>query len=217
MLSLIADGLAHYVENHTSVAPPLLEELRETTYRELSSPQMQVGVVEGTFLKLLVSLSRAERALEVGTFSGYSTLCIAAGLPETGRVITCDKDPVATRVARRFFDQSPHGRKIDLRLGEAAGTLAELASQGASFDFVFLDADKENYVLYWDLVVPMVRPGGLIVADNTLWSGRVLAPKTASDLGVVAFNTRVHEDTRVEHVLLSVRDGIMLARKHSAE
>jgi len=217
MLSLIAEDLARYVEAHTSRESPLLSELREVTYRDLASPQMQVGSVEGVLLKMLVQLTRTREALEVGTFSGYSSLSIAAGLPAAGRLITCDVDPIATRIAQQFFDRSPHGHKIELRLGWATTTLATLAEQGRTFDFAFIDADKENYVRYWDLILPMLRPGGLVVADNTLWSGRVLNPTSEADHGVVAFNEHVARDARVEHVLLSVRDGIMLARKHEAE
>jgi caffeoyl-CoA O-methyltransferase len=213
MLSLIRDDLAAYVEQHTSPVPELLRELREETLRDLPYAQMQVGRVEGTLLRILVAMSGARRVLELGTFSGYSALCMAAALPADGRLVTCDIDPVATAVARRYFDRSPHGKKIELRLGDAAQTLDELARSGAQFDFVFLDADKESYVRYWDAIVPMLPAGGIVVADNTLWSGKVLHPTAASDQGIVAFNDRVAADDRVEHVLLSVRDGIMIARK----
>ena len=222
MLSLIREDLAAYVEQHTSPVPELLRELREETLRDLPYAQMQVGRVEGTLLRMLVHISRARRVLELGTFSGYSALCMASALPDDGKLVTCDIDPVATAVARKYFERSPHGAKIELRLGDAAQTLAELShsppggdgtKQGASFDFVFIDADKESYVRYWDAVIPMLPMGGIVVADNTLWSGKVLHPTSTSDEGIVAFNDRVAADDRVEHVLLSVRDGIMIARK----
>ncbi len=213
MLSLISEDLAAYVEQHTSPVPELLRELREETLRDLPNAQMQVGRVEGTLLRILVGMSGARAVLELGTFSGYSALCMAAALPDDGRLVTCDIDPVATAVARRYFDRSPHGKKIELRLGDAFASIAELSRQGARFDFVFIDADKESYVRYWDAVIPMLPVGGIVCADNTLWSGKVLHPTSASDKGIVAFNDRVAADDRVEHVLLSVRDGIMIARK----
>jgi caffeoyl-CoA O-methyltransferase len=215
MLSLFGEDLSRYVEDHADPEPALLAELREVTHRELADPQMQVGRVEGAFLRMLVQLVGARRVLEIGTYSGYSALCMAAGLPDDGHLVTCDIDPVATTTARAFFARSPHGRKIELRLGPAADTVAGLAERGHTFDFVFIDADKESYLRYWELVVPMVRPGGLVVADNTLWSGRVLCPTSDSDRGIVAFNERVRNDDRVERVLLSVRDGMMLARKRT--
>lgn len=215
MLSLLSNDLARYVEEHTSAEDPLLLELRDVTYARLQDPQMQVGRVEGTFLRLLVQLSRARTVLEVGTFSGYSALSMAAGLPSDGRLVTCDVDPEAAKVAQSFFDRSPHGSKIQLRLGPAAQTLQSLANEGMCFDFVFLDADKPSYVDYLELAVPMLEPGGLLVADNVLWGGRVIAPQSNSDRGIVAFNERVRNDSRLEHVLLSVRDGMMLARKRT--
>ena len=213
MPALISDDIARYVEEHCDPEPPLLAELREETHRDLKWPQMQVGRVEGALLRMLVRISGARSVLEIGTYSGYSALSMAAGLPEGGRLITCDLDPVATAVARRYFERSPDGAKIELRLGEAAKTLAALAEAGERFDLVFMDADKQGYVHYWDAVLPMLDAGGLIVADNTLWGGQVLDPQDDSDRGIVAFNTKVREDPRVDHVLLSVRDGIMLARK----
>ncbi len=215
MLTIIPEAIAEYVENHASAEPPLLSELRDATFQDLEDPQMQVGRVEGTFLRLLIQLIGARRVLEIGTFSGYSALSMAAGLPDDGRLITCDIDPVATKVAQRFFDQSPHGSKIELRLGDAAATLSALGAENQPFDLAFVDADKESYVRYWDAVIPMLRPGGLLVADNTLWSGKVLHPQEPSDHAIVRFNEHVRNDPRVEHVLLSVRDGMMLARKRA--
>lgn len=213
MLSLIDERLARYVEDHAAREPELLSRLRDETVRDLEDPQMQVGRVEGAFLRLLVQLSGARRVLEIGTFSGYSALSMAAGLPEDGRLVTCDIDPKAVAIARRYFDESGLGHKIEIRLGRALQTLEQLQKANAGFDLVFIDADKEGYVDYWEAVLPMLGPGGLVVADNTLWSGRVLDPQSASDHAIVRFNRRVAEDERVEQVLLSVRDGIMLARK----
>jgi len=213
MDSIIPEAIAQYVEQHSSPVPELLQQLREETYSALDAPHMQVGRVEGALLKLLVQLSGARRVLEVGTFSGYSALSMASGLPDDGRLTTCDIDPVATAVAQRYFDRSPHGSKIELRLGPAIDTIRAMAEAGERVDLLFLDADKESYLDYYEAALPMLPSGGLVVADNTLWSGRVLDPKSASDHAIVRFNARVAADERVEHVLLSVRDGVMLARK----
>jgi caffeoyl-CoA O-methyltransferase len=213
MLTIIPEVLAHYVEAHSAPEPELLQALRDETQASLAMPQMQVGRVEGALLRMLVQLTRAKRVLEVGTYSGYSALAMASGLPDDGKLVTCDIDPVATAVARRYFERSPHGHKIELRLGPAIETIRELAGQGASFDLLFLDADKQGYLDYYEAALPMLPAGGLVVADNTLWSGRVLEPKEDSDHAIVRFNARVAADERVETVLLSVRDGVMLARK----
>lgn len=213
MLSLFSEDLAAYVESNAPDEPKLLAELKEATYAALDDPQMQVGRVEGALLRMLAMLTSARRVLEIGTFSGYSTLSLAAGTAEGGRVITCDIDPEATALAQTFWARSAHGHKIELRLGPALETLKALADEAEPFDLAFIDADKTEYEAYWEALVPMMRPGGLIVADNTLWSGKVLHPEAPSDHGLVAFNERVRADPRVDAVLLSVRDGITLARK----
>jgi len=173
---------------------------------------MQVGNVEGTFLRMLVAISGAKRVLEIGTFTGYSALSMAEALPEGGTLLTCDIDPVCTAIAQSFFDRTPHGKKIEIRLGDAIATLRALPASDM-FDLVFLDAVKASYCEYFDLVLPHVPTGGLIIADNTLWSGKVLDPKTADDIGIDAYNTKVTNDPRVDNALLSIRDGIMVARK----
>jgi caffeoyl-CoA O-methyltransferase len=174
---------------------------------------MQVGQVEGAFLRLLVALHRPQRILEIGTFSGYSALAMAGAMPPGGQLITCDIDPVATAVATRYFAAAGLADRITLRLAPALDTIRRLAADGYRPDLVFIDADKPGYVDYWDAVLPLLPVGGLVVADNTLWSGKVVNPQDASDHAIVRFNARVAADPRVEHVLLSVRDGIMLARK----
>jgi caffeoyl-CoA O-methyltransferase len=209
-LTLVPDAIEKYAQEHTDVPGPLFEELRQITYERMSAPQMQVGRLEGVFLRMLVRMTGARRVLEIGTFTGYSALMMAEGLPEEGELITCDVDPEAEAIARDFFARSPHGKKISLRMGPALETLKTL--QGP-FDLAFIDADKQNYGHYYDAVLPLLRPGGLLVADNTLWSGRVLEPKSESDQAIVAFNARVAADPRVEKVLLTVRDGMMLALK----
>jgi caffeoyl-CoA O-methyltransferase len=212
MTPIVTPEIERYVHDHTRARPPLFDELRDYTYANVPDAGMQVGRVEGALLKLLAGISGARRALEIGTFTGYSALCIAEALPDDGELITCDRDPEVTRVARSFFDRSEHGRKIRIALGDALETVRALPEEPA-FDLTFIDADKERYLAYYEAVLPRLRRGGLIVADNTLWSGQVLDPQTDSARAIVAFNARVTSDPRVENVLLSVRDGVMLARK----
>ena len=209
-MTLVPEAIEDYAQAHTESVAPLFEALREETFASMKSPQMQVGRLEGNFLRLLVKLSGAKRALEIGMFTGYSGLMIASGLPEDGTLITCDVDPKAEAIARRAFAKSPVGRKIEIRMGPALETLKTLKGP---LDFVFIDADKENYLAYFEAVLPLLKQGGFLVADNTLWSGAVLKPKTASDLAIVAFNDAVAKDNRVDKVLLTVRDGMTLAVK----
>lgn len=212
MRLLVSPEIDRYVHDHTRARPALFDDLREVTYADMKDPQMQVGRVEGTLLKILVALSRASRAIEIGTFTGYSALCMAEALPEGGELVTCDVDPRAMDVARSFFERSPHGRKITPRLGDALETVRAMPEE-PSFDLAFVDADKERYLDYYEALLPRLRQGGLLIADNTLWSGEVLAPTTRSAEAIVQFNDHVTRDPRVENVLLSVRDGVMLVRK----
>jgi len=212
MKPIVNPDIERYVHEHTRPLPPLFDELREATYASMKSPQMQVGRVEGSLLKMFCRLVGARRILEIGTFTGFSALAMAEALPEGGELITCDRDPEATSIARAFFDRSPHASKITLRLGDALETVRGLPHD-QPFDVAFIDADKGRYIDYYEAVLPRLRPGGLIIADNTLWSGKVLEPRDADDHAIVAFNDHVNQDPRVENVLLSVRDGMMLAYK----
>lgn len=209
-MNLVSEAIDAFAAEHTSGEDALLSELVQETRTTMKWFQMQVGRVEGTFLKLLVQLTGARRIVELGMFTGYSALMMAAGLPEDGRLVTCDVDPEAERIARKYFLRSPHGKKIDVRMGPGLQTLRSLEGP---IDMAFIDADKENYSSYYEELMRLLKPGGLIVADNTLWGGRVLDPKDSSDKAIAAFNERVKADPRVEHVLLTVRDGMMLVRK----
>jgi caffeoyl-CoA O-methyltransferase len=209
-MTLVPEAIEAYAAEHSEPVAPLFEALREETYASMQSPGMQVGRIEGNLLRLLVKLAGAKHALEIGMFTGYSGLMIASGLPEDGTLITCDIDPKAEAIARRAFAKSPAGRKIEIRMGPALQTLKTLKGP---LDFVFIDADKENYLAYYEAVLPLLRKGGLLVADNTLWSGKVLAPKSTSDNAIVSFNQAVAKDARVDKVLLTVRDGMTLAVK----
>lgn len=207
---LLDPAIVEYADRYTSESAPLYGRLVRETEESTLVPAMQLGRLEGRLLTFLVRISGARRAIELGTFTGYSALSIAEGLPEDGRLVTCDIDERTTEIARRYFVEAPWGHKIDLRLAPALETLAALEGP---FDFAFLDADKERYIEYWEALVPKVRPGGLLVIDNVLWSGTVLAPRTRGAKAVAAFNEHVARDSRVETVLLAIRDGLTLARK----
>ncbi len=209
-MQIVDPALEAYAARHSSRESALFKHLARATWAKTDLPQMQVGHLEGSFLRLVMRLVRAKRVLEIGTFTGYSALAMAEGLSPGGRLITCDIDPVATQIARAYWAQSPHGRKIELRLGPAAETIQRLQGR---FDAVFIDADKENYLRYWQLCVPKVRRGGILLVDNVLWGGRVLHPHDRSDHAIVAFNRRVAADRRVDAVMLPLRDGLTLAYK----
>jgi len=176
---------------------------------------MMVGVLEGRFLEFLVFMTGARRVLEIGTFTGYSALSMAAALPPDGRVVTCDIDPVTNAIARRHVLSSPFADRIDLRLGPALDTIAAL---DGPFDLVFVDADKESYLAYYEAVLPKLADRGVIVVDNVLWSGRVLDPsdQTADTRAIRAFNEAVVADPRVVCVMTTVRDGVTLIRRAEA-
>lgn len=211
MAFIVSEELEAYARACTSGMHPVYERLREVTFSgEIPRPQMQVGPLEGSLLRLLVRLSGARRALEVGTFTGYSALCIAEGLPEGGELVTIDRDASVAEVARRFFAEVPWGARIELRVGDARALVP--AVEGP-LDFAFIDADKAGYAAYWDAIVPKLSVGGLVVVDNVLWSGRVLDPAAPDDHAIVDFNDKAVADPRVECVLLTVRDGMLLARR----
>lgn len=206
MSDIIDPQLEEYVEQLSSPHDNLLAELSAETARALGSEQMLTGPVAGRLLEMLVWFGQPKRVLEIGTFSGHSALSMAAALPDDGRIDTCELDSERAKVAQRYFDRSPHGSKITLHLGPA---LESIASLDGEFDFVFIDADKDGYVDYYEAVLPRLAPRGLIAADNTLWSGRVLDGEGP----IVRFNNHVAADPRTVQVILSVRDGVTLIRK----
>ncbi|MBM4388123.1 MAG: class I SAM-dependent methyltransferase [Deltaproteobacteria bacterium] len=210
MKRIVPEKIEEYAWKHTSEEPVLLRRLARETRAKMENPQMLTGRVEGRFLKFLVSVSEAKRVLEIGTFTGYGSLSMAEALPDDGELLTCENDEEAAKMARRYFKKSPHGGKIRILMGDALDTLKRLKE---FFDLIFIDADKENYIAYYEESLRLLMPGGIIAADNALRSGRVLEPKDESSRAIARFNDHVQKDTRVENVLLTVRDGIMLARK----
>jgi caffeoyl-CoA O-methyltransferase len=205
-------AVEQFARDHTEAETDLYVRLREETYRVMQWPQMQVDVIEGRFLQMLVRLSGAKSILELGMFTGYSALMMAEALPNDGHLITCEIDPKAEAIARRYIVESPHGDKITIRMGPALDTIKTLAGP---LDLVFIDADKVNYSNYYEACLPLLKSGGLVVADNVLWSGKVVDPKDADDHAIVAFNRLVQSDPRVKNVCLTVRDGMMLAWKRA--
>ena len=209
-MNFVNEDIENYAYDHTQVESDFLWRLEMETYDQLEIPQMLTGRIEGRLLKMLAQLVEARRIIEIGTFGGYSAISMAEALPEDGYIVTCEVDPVAIQFAKRFFDESPYGEKIVLEEGPALDTLQSLSG---SFDMAFIDADKENYLNYYEALLPMMRSGGLIVVDNVLWSGRVLNPQETSDHAISKFNQRAICDHRVEKVMLTIRDGVSLLRK----
>jgi caffeoyl-CoA O-methyltransferase len=209
-MDFVNKDIENYAYEHTQIEDDLLWQLELETYDQLEIPQMLTGRIEGRLLKMLAQLVGARRIIEIGTFSGYSAISMAEALPEDGYIITCEEDPVAIKFAKNFFNKSPHGKKVFLKEGPALETLEGISG---SFDMAFIDADKENYINYYETLLPIMRSGGLIVVDNVLWSGRVLNPKESSDHAIHIFNQRVMDDHRVEKVMLTIRDGVSLLRK----
>jgi caffeoyl-CoA O-methyltransferase len=209
-MNLIPPSIEAYAARHSSPESPLFKSLTQTTNRKTSLPQMSVGHLEGQFLKMMVKATRPRRILEIGTFTGYSTLAMAEGLPRNGTLTTLDIDPLNTQIARAYWKKHPAGKKIKLILGPALASLKKLKGP---FDLVFIDADKTNYENYWAAVLPKVRPGGLILVDNVLWSGEILNPRDRDSRALAAFNKKILKDRRVECVMLTVRDGVTVAVK----
>jgi caffeoyl-CoA O-methyltransferase len=211
----LSQALQDYVEAHSTPRDAVLADLAaETLSRFGEDAGMQIGPEQGTFMTLLARLTGAVNAVEVGTFTGYSAICVARGLADGGRLLCCDVSEEWTSVAREYWQRAGVADRIELRLGPAAKTLRALP-EGTTFDFAFVDADKTGYVEYWDLIVPMTRPGGVILVDNTLSHGRVVDQASQGDnvQGIRRFNDHARADSRVELVLLPVGDGLTMARK----
>jgi len=206
----IDEKVEQFASDQSEPEPDLYARLREETYRTMDRPQMQVGLLEGRFLQMLVRLTNARNILELGMFTGYSTLMMAEALPDDGRIITCEVNPKAEAMAKKYFAESPHEQKITVRMGPALDTIKTVSGP---LDLVFIDADKPNYSNYYQACFPLVRPGGLIIGDNALWNGKVLDPQDDDTRAIVAFNQLVQSDPRVANVCLTVRDGMMLAWK----
>lgn len=202
-----------YSEQHTAPEPVLLQDLNRETYLKVLYPRMVSGHYQGRLLAFFANMIRPFRILEVGTYTGYSTICLAEGLAENGKIFTIEKNPELEYIARKYWQKAGIEAQIALHIGDAMEIIPTLTE---TWDLVFLDADKENYVNYYPILLKQLRKGGIILADNVLWSGKVADTQTHSDKDTISidrFNKMVLADPSVECVLLSVRDGIMMIRK----
>ena len=210
-MDVVAREAEEYAADHTSPMSALLEEIEQFTLNSTPYPSMLTGRVEGRFLQLVVQLAGARNIVDIGTFTGYSALALAEALPAGGRVLTIEHNPEHARIAGDFFDRSPDRGRIDLRLGEALDILKTLPD--GQTDLVFIDADKSNYMAYYEESLRILRDSGLILADNALWYGRIFNPQDHDSRAMAEFNEMVNRDRRTEKLLLTIRDGIYLIRK----
>ncbi|WP_297335354.1 class I SAM-dependent methyltransferase [Algoriphagus sp.] len=213
-MEFIDTNLLAYCEAHTSEEDGLLKKIVRETQAKVLMPRMLSGHLQGKFLEFLVNMYRPKTILEIGTYTGYSAVCMARGLAENGRLITLDKNDELEKMVRGFFMESGLAKKIEYRLGNALDLIPELEGE---FDFVFIDADKKNNAAYYDLIIERMPSGGIILADNVLWSGKVIiqdGQKIDKDTAaILEFNRKVAQDPRVETCLLPLRDGLMMIRK----
>lgn len=212
-MDFIAKEIEEYALNHTKAESDLLKKINRETHAKIMMPRMLSGHLQGRFLSMISHMVKPDYILEIGTYTGYSALCLAEGLNEKGKIITIDINEELEKFVRNFFEQSDYKNKIDYRIGNALDIIPTIENQ---LDMVFIDADKENYSAYYDLVFEKVRNGGYIIADNVLWSGKVLIDDNKLDKdtkAIKAFNDKIQNDSRVENILLPVRDGLMICRK----
>lgn len=202
-----------YIEAHTTNADAVLAELYRETHLHVMNPRMASGPVQGQFLQFIVQMLKPKRVLEIGTFTGYSAICLAKKLPEGGRLTTIEANVEYEEIIRKYFDKAQVTNKIDLIFGDAKQVIPNLTD---GFDLVFIDADKISYPTYYDLVIDKVNVGGFIMADNVIWEGKVLNAnaKERDTQAIITFNDKVQNDPRVENVLLPIRDGLMMVRKN---
>jgi hypothetical protein len=211
-MHFISEELEDYIEKHSQAEPPLLAQLNKETYQKVLLPRMLSGHFQGRVLSMLSKLIRPKNILEIGTYTGYAALCLCEGMQKDGQLHTIDIKEELVDFQRKYFDQSGWGTQIVQHLGEGTAVIPTL---DLKFDLVFIDADKENYLNYYELIVPKMNPGGIILSDNVLWSGKVLEPLQPNDLStkiLLEYNDLLRNDPRVETVLLPIRDGLTVSR-----
>ena len=211
-MHFISQELEDYIEQHSEKEPDLLAALNKETYQKILLPRMLSGHFQGRVLSMLSKLIRPVNILEIGTFTGYAALCLCEGMQENGQLHTIDIKEELETIQRKYFDKSPWGNQIFQNLGEAIAIIPTLELK---FDLVFIDADKENYLNYFELILPKMNKGGIILSDNVLWSGKVLEPLQKNDLStkvLLEYNELLKNDPRVETVLLPIRDGLTVSR-----
>jgi len=208
------ESVNQYILDHTTEPDSLLQQLERQTYLKVLRPQMVSGTLQGKILEMISCMIQPNNILELGTFTGYSALCLAKGLKTDGKLITIDINDELEEFAQSFFNRSPYGKQIEFLKGDARKIIPKL---NETFDLVFIDADKRQYPEYYKLVFEKIRPGGFIVADDVLWYGKINEPIPDNDKytkGLIEFNNIVHDDPRVENVIFPVRDGLMIVRKN---
>jgi caffeoyl-CoA O-methyltransferase len=211
-MHFISQELEDYIEKHSEKEPDLLAALNKETYQKILLPRMLSGHFQGRVLSMLSKLIRPVNILEIGTFTGYAALCLCEGMQENGQLHTIDIKEELETIQRKYFDKSPWGNQIFQHLGEAIAIIPTLEIK---FDLVFIDADKENYLNYFELILPKMNKGGIILSDNVLWSGKVLEPLQKNDSStkvLLEYNELLKNDPRVETVLLPIRDGLTVSR-----
>lgn len=212
-MKFLVEEIEEYSAAHTEAENELLKSLNRDTHANVLSPRMLSGHMQGRFLSMISRMIRPDRILEIGTYTGYSGICLCEGLTPAGKLITIDVNEELESFTRRYFYQTPFRDRIDYRIGKALDIIPTLDE---TFDIVFIDADKLNYSAYYTLCLDKVRPGGFLIADNVLWSGKVVQPLKKVDKDTQAmldFNRMVHEDDRVSNILLPIRDGLMILQK----
>lgn len=207
MAGLISDDLENYISSHSESGGAIEKELRKETLALGSSSGMMSGDSVGNFLKLIVKINQCKRVLEIGTFTGYSALMLASGLQENGELITCDINSETSNIAKKYWAKSPHGKKIKLVLGPAIESMEKLEGK---FDLIFIDADKNNYLNYYNKSKDLLSKNGIIIVDNVLWSGRVLSPEDKQSISIDNFNKFVKEDKDYWNTIVPIRDGLMI-------
>ncbi|NMH27504.1 O-methyltransferase [Flavobacterium silvaticum] len=211
-MHFISEALESYSENHSQPEPELLAKLNRETHQKILQPRMLSGHLQGRVLSMISKISKPKNILEIGTYTGYATLCLAEGLATDGSIDTIDNNEELFDFQRKYFDLSEHGNQIIQHLGNALEIIPMIDKK---YDLVFIDADKENYSNYFDLIVPKMNKGGLILSDNVLWSGKILEPVKPNDkstIALLAYNEKINSDARVETVLLPIRDGLTVSR-----
>jgi predicted O-methyltransferase YrrM len=211
-MNFLPDIIDVYVSNHTQSEPKLLQELNKETWQKVLNPRMLSGAYQGRVLSLLSKLIHPKNILEIGTYTGYSALCLAEGLRKDGELITVDKNEELESFSKKYFQKSAYKKSIQQIIGNAVEVIPTLNN---TFDLVFIDADKTNYATYFDLVIGKMNSGGIIISDNVLWSGKVveeLNPKDNDTKAIVAYNKKLAEDKRIETVMLPIRDGLTVSR-----
>jgi len=211
-MEFLPEKIDDYVVNHSQQEPKILQELTKETWQKVLNPRMLSGAFQGRVLSMISKLIRPKNILEIGTYTGYSTLCFAEGLSKDGKIITIDKNEELETLQNKYFEKSGYRSQIQQMVGDATKIIPTLTQQ---FDLVFIDADKSNYINYFHLIIDKMKPGGIILSDNVLWSGKVVEPLNSKDLDtkvLLEYNKLLNIDKRVETVLLPIRDGLTVSR-----